>query len=124
MYQPNSILTYRQALTLSALLAITIGLVSLTPLAAFPLKPPGGDKVHHFLAFTTLTIWLPMQRPRDAFWLLPLAVLYGGLIELIQPYVNRWAEWEDFLADSIGAITGTTIGLAIFLNKKQTRKNY
>ncbi len=65
-----------------------------------------------------------MQRPRDAFWLLPLAVLYGGLIELIQPYVNRWAEWEDFLADSIGAITGTTIGLAIFLNKKQTRKNY
>tara|TARA_B100000315_G_scaffold45852_2_gene40654 strand:+ start:1785 stop:1982 length:198 start_codon:yes stop_codon:yes gene_type:complete len=65
-----------------------------------------------------------MQRPRAAILVFPLSVLYGGLIEIIQPYVNRLAEWEDFFADTAGAITGTTIGLAIFFNKKWHRKNY
>ena len=55
-----------------------------------------------------------------------LPVIYGGLIELIQPYFPpRTCEWGDWLADCIGA----TIGILIFgifhicvIRRKQTRQ--
>ena len=37
---------------------------------------------------------------------LPLAVAYGGLIELVQPYVNRYGEWGDFVANAMGCLIG------------------
>jgi len=48
---------------------------------------------------------------RALIWLLPLIIVFGGAIELIQPYVNRQGEWQDFLADAIGALIGVAIGL-------------
>ena len=41
--------------------------------------------------------------------------LYSGLIELIQPLVNRYGEWMDFLANVCGLLIG--IALAFFINK-------
>ena len=44
-----------------------------------------------------------------------LFILLGGAIEIIQPYVNRYGEWLDFMANTIGVVIGLAIGL--FLNK-------
>ena len=40
---------------------------------------------------------------------------YSGLIEIIQPYVNRFREIEDFLFNNLGIFIGLTLG--IFINK-------
>lgn len=104
-------------------LAIVIGLLTLTPLAELPPPPPGSDKLHHFLAFAALSVPLIAYQPPAALWLLPLTTLYGGLIELTQPHVNRWGEWGDFWADTAGAIAGMCLGLVIFWVRGRIKDN-
>jgi len=43
------------------------------------------------------------------------------LIEIIQPYVNRFGEIEDFLFNNLGIFTGLTLGIVInkILNKNK-----
>jgi VanZ family protein len=38
-------------------------------------------------------------------------VAFGGLIEIVQPYVGRGAEWADLVADGLGAALGVSLGL-------------
>ena len=38
---------------------------------------------------------------------------YSGLIELIQPYVNRYGEWLDMLANTAGVVCGVALATAI-----------
>ena len=44
--------------------------------------------------------------------------LYSGLIELIQPHVNRYGEWMDWIANIFGLIIGIFLS---FLIKKLQR---
>ena len=91
------------AATLAIAAAITI--LSLMPQAATP-DAPGNDKLHHFVAYAALAFPFCAARPRVAIWMVPLAIAYGGIIELIQPYFGRHADWGDFLANSTGALIG------------------
>ncbi len=50
---------------------------------------------------------------RTLFTVIPAAILFGGAIELIQPYVGREGEWADFVADVIGIGCGVVLGLTI-----------
>lgn len=43
--------------------------------------------------------------------LLPFFILWGGAIELLQPYVNRNGEWLDFAANSLGVVFGVCVGM-------------
>ena len=36
--------------------------------------------------------------------------LYSGMIELIQPYVNRFADFEDYIFNNLGMIIGFVLG--------------
>ena len=40
-------------------------------------------------------------------------IAYSGAIELIQPYVNRYGEWMDMLANAGGVICGIVAGALI-----------
>jgi len=42
-----------------------------------------------------------------------LLILQGVLIEIIQPYVNRFFEWYDILANSFGVVLGYLIFLLL-----------
>lgn len=95
------------------LLAGIIGYVLLTPLVAPLPDVPQGDKLLHLVAFAALVLPLAVTDPRNWAWALVLAVAYGGMIELIQPHVNRQAEWGDFLANSLGAALGVILGRAL-----------
>jgi VanZ family protein len=95
------------------LLAGIIGYATLTPVVAPLPDVPQGDKLLHLLAFAALVLPLAMTDPRNWAWALGLAVAYGGMIELIQPHVNRHAEWGDFLANSLGAALGVILGRAL-----------
>jgi len=101
---------HRIAIGITLLLAAGIALGTLTAPENLPPEPPGSDKLHHFLAFAALAFPLVAARPRNALWMLPLVILYGGLIEVIQPSFDRSAEWGDFIADTLGATAGAAMG--------------
>ncbi|MCB1759992.1 MAG: VanZ family protein [Gammaproteobacteria bacterium] len=91
--------------------ALTIAVLSLTPLQRLPLATPFSDKLNHFAAYALLGLLAYLARSGRAPWLLwPLLLtLYGGLIELLQPYVNRHAEWLDLAANGLGALAGVLL---------------
>ncbi|WP_111636633.1 VanZ family protein [Marinomonas shanghaiensis] len=83
--------------------AIIIGVSTLTPAEYLP-PAPGSDKLHHLLGFggwTLLCAFGPMKR---FIVMASFIVFLGGVIELIQPYINRYGEWFDFYANSSGVI--------------------
>jgi VanZ family protein len=95
-------------LLLSSIILITITALSLWPLSTLP-SVPGTDKTHHIIAYMILMFPIVLGRPNK--WLLAATLLisYSGIIELIQPYVNRHAEWMDLLANTIGILLGVVL---------------
>jgi len=107
----NSRRNHHLALGATACLALVIAYFTLTPLPKFSFS--GGDKLYHLIGFAALMIPAAVLYRRALRWLLPSAIAFGGLIEILQPYVNRQAEWADFFADGFGAILGVIIGLIL-----------
>lgn len=79
---------------------------------------PLADKWGHMLAYLVFALCLASDSYRARLsvralfmWAILLPVVYGGLIELIQPHFPpRMGEWADWLADCIG----TVVGIALF----------
>ena len=99
-------------LSLAMLLAITA--LSLHPLDNLP-EAPGSDKTHHLIAYAALAYPASLRKPKRWQAIITIFALYSGLIELIQPHVNRYGEWMDFLANISGLIIG--IALAYLIDK-------
>ena len=99
-----------KALTFLILTAITI--LSLLPVSALP-PAPGTDKTHHFIAYAMLILPAALRKPANWILLGVFFILYSGAIELIQPFVNRYGEWLDLLANSMGVLSGMIIAWLI-----------
>jgi len=95
-------------LPLSAAILTTITALSLWPLEHLP-TVPGSDKTHHFIAYTALMFPAALRRPRHWLLIALFFAAWSGGIELIQPYVNRYGEWLDMLANSLGLLCGLLI---------------
>jgi VanZ family protein len=100
------------ALGLTLVLSIIITILTLLPVSA-PQGVPGTDKAHHLLGFAALTLPSALLYPRSLAIVLPCSLLFGGAIELIQPYVGRKGEFADFFADAVGALIGVGVGLTL-----------
>ncbi len=106
----NKLLTFIKnnwaVLTLFILAGITA--LSLFPLGKLP-SVPGTDKTHHFIAYAVLMFPTALRKPRK--WILfgLLFIAYSGVIELLQPYVNRYGEWLDLAANATGVVCGLII---------------
>lgn len=100
------------ALGLTLVLSVIIAILTLLPVSA-PQGVPGTDKAHHLLGFAALTLPSALLYPRSLAIVLPCSLLFGGAIELIQPYVGRSGEFADFTADAVGALIGIGMGLAL-----------
>lgn len=101
-------------LWVSMALLATITVLSLWPLPELP-AVPGTDKLHHLTAYAVLAIPVVYARPRHWGWVIVFFVGYSGLIELIQPYMNRYGEWLDLLANVFGLMLGG--GLAMLARR-------
>ena len=116
LFVTNIILDKRRrrimALGVTLVLAFIITLLTLLPVSA-PQGVPGTDKAHHLLGFAALTLPSALLYPRSLVIVLPCSLLFGGAIELIQPYVGRQGEFADFSADAVGALVGVGVGLAL-----------
>lgn len=90
-------------------LFVIIAILSLWPLDHLP-EVPGSDKTHHLIAYMTLMFPVALRRPR--YWLVIglVVIALSGLIELLQPYVNRHGEWLDLAANTAGILGGGVLG--------------
>ena len=100
------------ALYATLVLSLIAWVGALMPLPELPTSA-GSDKTHHLIAFAALTAPTAALYPRALWWVLPLIVAQGALIELLQPYANRFREWADFEADLKGVALGLIVGLAV-----------
>jgi len=74
----------------------------------------GGDKLHHAIAFTCFV--LPMILVSPKYWraMITYSLIFGGVIELAQPYVNKTGDPMDLLANTVGTVIGIAMGSALF----------
>ncbi len=106
----QSIEKYWHILSLCIFLAITT--LSLRPLDNFP-SVPGSDKTHHLIAYAVLVFHVALRKPDRGMLFVLLFIGYGGLIELVQPYVNRYGEWLDMLANTAGVTCGVALAAVV-----------
>ncbi len=102
---------YWHLLTVMLLLLIT--LLSLWPATQLP-SLPGTDKTHHIIAYAVLMLPTAIRRPHYWLWIASGFIAYSGVIELLQPFVNRYGEWLDLLANSLGVVCGGLIGRGLY----------
>jgi len=105
-------------MVLTFIFAIIICVGTLTPLSQ-AVDVPGTDKWHHFLAFAALTYPLTVANWRCWLLIIAFGLSFGALIEIIQPYMNRFGDTADFTADAIGVLIGFSFGvIGYFLKLK------
>ena len=120
MFKKTFLFFYENWKIYTSLIFIIITFLSLYPLQEQP-SVPGSDKIHHLIAYSALTICVGLRKPSNYFLIIILFSFYSGLIEIIQPYVNRFREIEDFLFNNLGIFIGLTLGIVInkILNKNK-----
>ena len=66
------------------------------------------DKFEHGFAYLVLAAWFAAiyRMRRQRFLIFVLLVVMGGVIEILQHYTGRDAEWFDWFADILGALLG------------------
>ena len=114
MFKKTFLFFYENWKIYTFLILIIITFLSLYPLKEKP-SIPGSDKIHHLIAYSALTFGVGLRRPSNYILIIIFFSFYSGLIEIIQPYVNRFREVEDFLFNNLGIFIGLTLG--IFINK-------
>ena len=97
-------LKMRVALAITLVIAAVVAVLTLTPSKHLP-RAPGGDKLHHFLAFGAIAFPISFAQPQYLLWIVASVAAYGGLIELIQPWFGRSANFADAVANGLGAMT-------------------
>lgn len=103
---------HKVALIATALLTVFIAYVTLAPISA-PHGLPGSDKTYHVLAFVLLTFPCAILYPKALIVVIPGAIAFGGLIEIVQPSFGREREIADLYADAVGTSIGAAAGLCI-----------
>jgi VanZ family protein len=102
---------------------VTITILSLLPLEELP-PAPGSDKFQHFMAYAFLALPAALRKPRR--WILQCSsfVAYSGIIELIQPSVNRYCDLFDLIANTGGVISGIIVAglLNLFVTGTDNRR--
>lgn len=102
------------ALGLSLVVAAVIAFLTLTPISAPQLQSfQEGDKIYHAIAFAGLVLPVALFRPDRLLVAIPVHAAFGGLIEIIQPFVGRERSFHDWIAGLVGIGIGIGVGLAL-----------
>ena len=108
----------KYCLHITVFLLVSITTLSLWPAAHLP-SAPGSDKTHHFIAYAALIFPTVIKKPKYYLIICIGLFTFSGLIELIQPYVNRYGEWLDMLANTGGLFCGWLLAkISLYIFKK------
>ena len=105
-------------MTVLMLVLIIVG--TLSPQNSIELPSNGSDKSLHFVAFAALVSPLIFYNLKNSYWIVPLALALGALIEVFQPIFGRHREVSDFYADTLGVFFSLIViltGKLIFQSK-------
>jgi VanZ family protein len=102
-------LIVRYDLWITFSLVVIVTTLSLIPLPALP-EVPGKDKTHHILAYLAVAFPISWSRPKGFIWILVAILCWSGVLEWIQPYVNRHMNIWDFAANALGIFLGYIAG--------------
>ena len=91
--------------SLSVLALLVTTALSLSPLDGLP-EAPGSDKTHHLIAYAAVAYPTALRKPKRWLAIILCFAFYSGLIEIIQPWVNRYGEWMDVQANVGGLLLG------------------
>ena len=71
------------------------------------------DKAEHFIAYFGLALLasLGWGLRRSLVFVFAAVVGLGGVLEILQSFVGRDAEWGDFFANTLGALTGLVLAV-------------
>ncbi|MCC5992073.1 MAG: VanZ family protein [Rhodobacteraceae bacterium] len=103
----------RAAVIAAILLLVLVTGLLLMPVPDHGLKTPKHiDKLVHFIVF--FCVAFPAFLGKIRLWPLTMIalIIYGGVIELIQPQFGRDADWIDFVANSLGVVAAFPPALA------------
>ena len=112
----------RLAIFLTIIFTIVICCGTLTPLPK-SLDVPGSDKWHHFVAFSFLIYPLTVANKKCWIPIILFGLFFGALIELVQPYLNRFGDIQDFQADAIGVLIGFALGVIVYSFRTSVLRN-
>jgi VanZ family protein len=103
----NPTFRYRKLwMGVGAFIVFLILYLSLERMEKLP-RVPGGDKLHHLIAYGTLMGWWAQIFVRQRLLVAVACVGLGVLIEFLQPMVsNRYFELLDIVANAIGVGVG------------------
>ena len=101
------------ALFTALCIAVVIAAATLTP------GPQGADKLFYTAGFGVLVMPLLMVRWTSSLLTAQLSLVFGGAIEPIQPYINRFGDFSAFWADFMGAIISITLAILFHHFRKQ-----
>ena len=104
---------YALALLATTTLAAVIAYLTLTPPRPEALDGFLSDKAYHVIAFAALIFPGALLYLRSLVWLIPAALVFGAVIELVQPLVGRSTEMADFVADVAGVACGLILALTM-----------
>ena len=113
---PLYILIKKYWITLSIIILISISVISFWPRINIQSGISFHDKIFHTLAYFFLALPVSIANPPSNKYIYIFIILYGGLIELIQPYFNRSGDIYDFIANIIGILLSYYISLKIRVN--------
>ena len=110
----NFNLIYNNWLVITVVLSVVIIFFSF-----FSITPPSAiqspDKYLHTIAYLFLSFSASLRKPANYILIFIYFLFFGIIIELIQPYFNRYFELLDILANSIGILLAITF--AVLLRK-------
>ncbi|HEV7959561.1 MAG TPA: VanZ family protein [Rhizomicrobium sp.] len=77
----------------------------------------GWDKAQHFVAYFGLASMATMVLGlnRRLVWAILGVILLGGALEILQGYTGRDPDIFDFIANAVGAVSGTTVGVMFWV---------
>jgi hypothetical protein len=101
---------YWLACTVFTLTIIT--LLSLNPMIDLP-SVPGGDKVHHVIAYAILMFPVALKKPKYWPFIALLFLCLSSAIELLQPLVGRRNDWLDITANWLGIMVSILLAQLI-----------
>lgn len=114
MAMPPHLMSHTIAKIITGFFVVAILVGALFPVSQLPVVG-SGDKAAHLIAFALLA--LPLNLAGHPRWLLLNTgfVLFGGVIEFIQPFVGRHGEWLDLGADMTGVLVGLLLARGLHL---------